>query len=229
MSVLSKRALKHPTLDLKSPQTASTIDPATASTLRTTKSSLIKSSSRTRLATTNSARKTFFFTSSVLTDHDEDIPGSSKDLSSIPGFSTSREHVAKNNGFKDSKKVQVLEKVGVTLPAMNPSGNNLNSIEAKEHHESERRLMTAPESNFTERSHFEYRKQEKYMNKNPHFFKFSNYVQAISKSESKNSFFNKETFYYPDQIEINQKLEEKTKRMQILEKNALYHMRSKNY
>jgi len=51
-------------------------------------------------------------------------------------------------------------------------------------------------------------KQDEFINKSPHFAKFSKLTSLLNKMDSKKSSLAKELFYYPDQIEMNKSLQE---------------------
>lgn len=73
----------------------------------------------------------------------------------------------------------------------------------------------------------EYLKQERFIRKNPHIYKFNQCLEELRKVESNRSLLSKEAFYYPEQAKVNKEFAERKEEMRKLEVSMMYHVKSR--
>ena len=61
------------------------------------------------------------------------------------------------------------------------------------------------------------------------FSKFNNYLTSLKKSESRKSSLAKETFYYPEQLEMNKRFKRIEREMKSVDEKGLFHFKSKYF
>ncbi len=179
-------------------------------------------SAQTLFSPLGSAKRSYFFPTTQRNKQPVDI-----DLLSTDFFTTQPN--LKNTPRKSNPQLEPLSQTS-RIPK---SANLKLSIPSSPRYalgsyRSESQILGITPYTLSSRRELEYSKQEAYLNNNPHITKFNSCLNSMGKSAVKNSPFSRETFYYPDQVEMNEEFNQKMEELKKQDVGGLYQIKSKN-